>query len=96
MGNDLGMKLLAYFIMLREHLAGDLCVARFICPDKAELIAADEGDQPIEQQKSRDNAENKELVRRLGSKPLPLMTEPGNRGALLPCAGRGGLLKIAH
>ena len=46
-----------------EHLAGDLGVARLVGADQAELVAAEDGDQAVEQQEEADGEEDDELPR---------------------------------
>ena len=46
-----------------EHLAGDLGVAWLVGADEAELVAAEDGDQAVKEQKAGDCEEDDELSR---------------------------------
>ena len=54
----------AHMIVLGQHLACDLSVARFVGSDEAKLIAAEVRGEAIEEQEEPDADQNKKLVRR--------------------------------
>ena len=74
--DDLGVDWWQIWLCCGEHLAGDLGVAGLVGADEAELVAADEGDQTIEQKEAGDDAEDEKLLRRLGGEALPDAAEP--------------------
>ena len=45
-----------------EHLAGDLGVTGLVGADEAELVAAEDGDEAVEQGKEADGEEDGELA----------------------------------
>ena len=51
--DDLGVDGVAGVGVRGEHLAGDLGVAGLVGADEAELIAAEDGDEAVEQERSR-------------------------------------------
>jgi hypothetical protein len=67
-----------------EHLAGDLCVARFVGADEPDLISAKEGDQAIEEEVGGDEDEDDEL---------PEGDANVGRETITPAPPHGGVLR---
>jgi hypothetical protein len=59
--HHLGVDFVAGFGVCGKHLAGDLCVAGFVCSNEAEAVAAEEWSEAEEQKKAADEDQNDEL-----------------------------------
>ncbi len=83
-----------------EHLAGDLGVAGLVGADEAELIAAEEGDEAVEQEEEGDGEEDDELPRGRRAQEAGGAAEPVEESAGWVGAGcgaaRGGLWRVSH
>ena len=67
-----------------EHLAGDLGVAGFVGADEAELVAAEDGNEAVEQEEGGDGEEDDEFTHGCGSRKL--LPKPEDGCALVPYA----------
>ena len=92
--NHLGVDLVAGIGMRGEHLACDLSVSWLVGSDEAELVAAEDGNQAIEQKEAGNGEEDDELPQCLrAGQPV---AKPLDGYVLDPFAGRGGLLTLVH
>jgi hypothetical protein len=77
-----------------EHLAGDLRVSGLVSAYEAELVAAEDGDQAVQQQEAGYGEEDDEFSHCVQAwQPL---AKPKDGCVVDPFAGRGGLLTIVH
>ncbi len=68
-----------------EHLAGDLGVARLVGADEAELVAAEDGDEAVEQEEDGDGEEDDEFAHG-GRGRAAAAAKPEDGCVLVPCA----------
>jgi hypothetical protein len=77
-----------------EHLAGDLSVSWLVGAYEAELIASEDGNEPIEQEKGGYGEKDEKFAQCGGG--WELLPKPENGCVFVPYAGRGGWLTIVH
>ena len=80
--------------MRGEHLAGDLGVTGLVGAYQAELVAAEDGDEAVEEEKGGYSEEDDELAH--GERSLAASGGARDRLRGRSFAGGGGLLTIVH
>jgi len=93
-GDHLGVDGVAGVGVSGEHFAGDLGVTWLVGTHQAELIAAEGGDEAVEQQEGGYSEKDDELAD--GSACGQSLAEPPAECVVAPFADGGGLLLVGH
>jgi hypothetical protein len=93
-GDHLGVDGVAGFRVRGKHFAGDLRVSWLVRAYQAKLVAAEDGDQAVEQQEAGYGEEHDELSH--GIQAWQFLAKPQDGCVFTLFAGRGRLLTIVH